>query len=233
MRVLEETAAAWGLDISPGQLEQLAVYAEELARWNEWVNLTAITAPDEIAVRHFLDSLRLALSWGESPRSLIDLGTGAGFPGVPLKILRPELRLTLVESIRKKAAFLEHIAEALDLEDVEVIVGRAEDVGRAHSHREMYDVAAARAVAELSVLAEYLLPLCRVGGRALAPKGAGIAEEVARARGAIDILGGRISAVETVELPGLEPRTLVVLEKIGPTPPTYPRAVGVPARKPL
>jgi 16S rRNA (guanine527-N7)-methyltransferase len=164
---------------------------------------------------------------------LIDIGAGAGFPGLPLKILRPELRLTLVESIAKKAAFLRHIAETLGLADVEVVVARAEVVGRDPAHRERYAVAAARAVAELRVLAEYCLPLCRVGGRFLAPKGSSAGDEVQAALPAIERLGGRLAAVEPVDLPGLEPRTLVVVEKIGPTPPQYPRAPGVPAKRPL
>jgi 16S rRNA (guanine527-N7)-methyltransferase len=233
MGVLEETAAAWGLTLSPKQLGQFGVYADELVRWNEHVNLTSITTLDVIIVRHFLDSLRLALSWGDSPGNLVDLGSGAGFPGVPLKILQPALRLTLVESVGKKAAFLEHLVETLDLDDVEVIIGRAEEVGQARGHREQYDLAAARAVAELRVLAEYLLPLCRIGGRALAPKGAQVDEEVQRSLRAVALLGGRVAAVEPVTLPGLEARTLVVLEKITPTPPEYPRVVGLPARRPL
>jgi 16S rRNA (guanine527-N7)-methyltransferase len=231
--LLAETAAGWGIQLSPLQIDQFALYAAELRRWNERVNLTAITDEHGIASRHFLDSLRLALSWGEAPRSLIDVGAGAGFPGLPLAILHPRLRLTLVESVAKKAAFLEHMVSALGLADATVLVARAEEVGRDARHRERYDVATARAVAELRVLAEYLLPLCRVGGRVLAPKGGGIDEELRVARPAVGKLGGRVAPVETVLLPGVEPRTLVVLDKVKPTPPDYPRAVGVPARRPL
>jgi 16S rRNA (guanine527-N7)-methyltransferase len=233
MDILSQTAAAWGIPLSPPQLDQFATYAAELRGWNERVNLTAITDPAEIGTRHFLDSLRCALSWGEAPRSLIDIGAGAGFPGLPLKILRPGLELTLVESIAKKAAFLEHIAGLLDLKDVRVVVGRAEAAGRDPAHRERYDVAVARAVAELRVLAEYCLPLVRLGGRFLAPKGGQIVDEVAAARGAVELLGGRLLAVEPAEIPGVEPRTLVVVEKIAPTPPEYPRTPGVPAKRPI
>jgi 16S rRNA (guanine527-N7)-methyltransferase len=233
MRLLATTAATWGLRLDQRQLDQFAIYAAELRRWNERVNLTAITDDYEITVRHFLDSLRCALSWGTAPNSLIDVGAGAGFPGLPLKILRPALRLTLVESVEKKAAFLRHIAAELSLSDVSVVVGRAEIVGRAGAHREQYDVAVARAVAELRVLTEYCLPLCRVGGRFMAPKGAQIASELAYAQKAIDRLGGRIIALEDVDLPGIERRTLVVIEKIAPTPPQYPRGVGIPAKRPL
>lgn len=231
--LLSSTAASWGLALDRRQLDQFAAYTDELRRWNERVNLTAITTEPEIAARHFLDSLRCALSWGEEPRRLIDVGAGAGFPGLPLKILRPELRLALVESVEKKAAFLRHMVAVLGLSGVEVAVARAETIGHAEAHREHYDVAVARAVAELRVLAEYCLPLCRVGGRFLAPKGAQVEPELQAAQEAIAVLGGRIGAVEQVELPGVERRTLVVVEKIAPTPPQYPRAVGVPSKRPL
>jgi 16S rRNA (guanine527-N7)-methyltransferase len=231
--LLATTAAAWGLVLDQHQLDQFAAYASELRRWNERVNLTAITGEREVVTRHFLDSLRCALSWGVSPHSLVDVGAGAGFPGLPLKILRPELRLTLIESIEKKAAFLRHIAAELGLSDVMVVVARAEAAGRDTAHRGRYDVATARAVAELRVLAEYCLPLCRVGGRFLAHKGSQIDREVADAQAAIAQLGGRIASLEVVDLPEIERRTLVVVEKIAPTPEQYPRAVGVPAKRPL
>ena len=227
------TAAAWGLPLNQAQIDQFALYAAELRRWNERLNLTSITDERGIVTRHFLDSLRCAQSWGPAPESLIDIGAGAGFPGLPLKILRPDLRLTLVESIAKKAAFLRHIADTLGLVDVEVIAARAEAAGRDPAHRERYAVAAARAVAELRALAEYCLPLCRVGGRFLAPKGSPIDDEVRTALPSIELLGGRLTAIEPVELPGLEPRTLVVVEKVSSTPAQYPRRPGVPAKRPL
>jgi len=231
--LLAETTAAWGLPLDARQLDQFATYSQELRRWNARVNLTAITDEHEIVTRHFLDSLRCALSWGASPNSLIDVGTGAGFPGLPLKILRPSLRLTLVESIEKKAAFLRHVAAELQLNGVDVLVARAEAVGRDVAHRERYDLAIARAVAELRVLAEYCLPLCRVDGRFLAPKGTQIEGEVQSAQTGIARLGGRIAAVEDVDLPGVERRLLVAVDKVAPTPPEYPRGVGVPAKRPL
>ncbi len=233
LELLAGSAAEWGLAFEQRQLDQFAAYAAELRRWNERVNLTAIAGESEIVVRHFLDSLRCALSWGGPPRRLIDIGAGVGFPGLPLKILCPEIDLTLVESVEKKAAFLRHIVGALGLSHVEVLAARAEAVGRYPAQREQYDLAVARAVAELRVLAEYCLPLCRVGGRFLAPKGAQIEGEVRAAEPAIALLGGRLVAVEPVLLPGVEPRTLIVVEKIGPTPPQYPRAVGVPSKRPL
>jgi 16S rRNA (guanine527-N7)-methyltransferase len=231
--LLAITAQAWGLALDQQQLDQFALYARELRRWNERVNLTAISDEREIVTRHFLDSLRCALSWGVSPHSLVDVGTGAGFPGLPLKILRPELDLALVESIEKKAAFLRYIAAELGFSDVSIVVARAEAAGHDPAHRERFDVVTARAVAELRVLAEYCLPFCRVGGRFLAPKGAQSEYEIADAHVAITRLGGQIAGVEAVDLPGLERRTLIVIEKSASTPEQYPRAAGVPAKRPL
>jgi 16S rRNA (guanine527-N7)-methyltransferase len=231
--LLAATAAAWGYPLSTNQLDQFNRYAAELRSWNERINLTAIADDSGIVTRHFLDSLRCARSWGSAPQSLADIGAGAGFPGLPLKILRPELQLTLVESIAKKAVFLRHIVDTLGLAHVEIVVSRAEAVGRDPAQRERYDVAVARAVAELRVLAEYCLPLCRVGGRFLAPKGARIEDELQAALPAIGQLGGQLVGVEPVDLPEVEPRTLVVIEKIAPTPPHYPRAPGIPAKRPL
>lgn len=233
MNMLAGTAAAWGMPLTTTQLDQFATYAEELRRWNERVNLTAITDPAEIVSRHFLDSLRCAQSWGSVPQRLIDVGTGAGFPGLALKIAYPEIALTLVESIEKKAAFLRHMVNDLNLPHVEIVVARAEAIGHDPAHREQYDVAVARAVADLRVLAEYCLPLCHVGGRFLAPKGSQIDDEVTRAELAIQQLGGRLLGVEPATVPGVEQRVLVVIEKQKPTPAQFPRAVGMPGKKPL
>lgn len=233
MDALHTTAATWGLTLTDAQLAQFARYSVELQRWNERVNLTAITDERTIVVRHFLDSLAIARSWGQEPDTLIDIGAGAGFPGVPLKILRPHLRLTLVESVAKKAEFLRQLSATLGLTDVTIIVARAEQIGRDPAHREQYAIVTARAVADLAVLAEYCLPLCRVGGRMLAPKGADCADEITQARAAIDRLGGTIAGTETIHLPDTEPRTLVIIDKIAATPAAYPRAVGIPAKRPL
>lgn len=233
MDELHTIAAAWGLPLTDAQLAQFARYRVELQRWNERVNLTAITDERGIVVRHFLDSLYIARSWGQEPDTLIDIGAGAGFPGIPLKILRPRLRLTLVESVAKKAEFLRQLIVTLDLHNVTVIVARAEQIGRDPAHREQYAMVTARAVAELAILAEYCLPLCRVGGRVLAPKGADCAAEIEQARAAIERLGGTIAGIEPVHLPDTEPRTLVIIDKIAATPAPYPRAVGIPAKRPL
>ena len=232
-RLLADTAAAWGLPLDPNQLRQFARYTDELLAWNAHINLTAITDRQAIYVRHFLDSLALARFWGPPPATLVDIGTGAGFPGVPLKILHPPLAVTLIESVGKKAAFLKHLIAILGLEQVRVVTGRAETFGHDPGERERYDLATARAVADLRVLAEYALPLLRVGGRLLAPKGAGAEREIEGARRAVALLGGTIEQVVPIELPGVEPRSLVVARKVAPTDPRYPRAVGIPARRPL
>ncbi|MEI8308802.1 MAG: 16S rRNA (guanine(527)-N(7))-methyltransferase RsmG [Chloroflexales bacterium] len=231
--VLTQTCATWGITLSAGQLAQFAAYAEELRIWNERVNLTAITTPIEIYRRHFLDSLSLARFWGDSPAGLVDIGSGAGFPGLPLAILRPSLRLTLVESVGKKAEFLRHMADLLGLVGVRVLTARAEDLGRDRGERASHELVTARAVAELRVLVEYGLPLLKIGGRMLAPKGAAAYDEVTAAGRAIKVLGGYMVAVESVDLPGLDSHAVVIIDKLRPTDPHYPRTSGVPSRNPL
>lgn len=235
MSRLAGDAAAFGLALDAAQLAQFRRYAELLREWNQRINLTAIDAPDEIEIRHFLDSLTVATVTGDlSGKRLVDVGTGAGFPGLALKLLYPELRLTLVESVAKKTRFLEAVVADLALQGVMVLAERAETLGQEPAHREQYDWAVARAVAALPVLVEYLLPLCRVGGNALAQKGESAPREVAEARQAIALLGGGEPVLHTVELPGREERHyLVVIPKVGPTPAAYPRSPGRPAKKPL
>lgn len=231
--MLKETAAGWGILLTELQIQQLERYAAELRHWNAYHNLVADASQQEVIVRHFLDSLRCAASWGPTPQTLVDIGSGAGFPGLPLKIAFPHIQLTLVESVEKKSAFLKHIVDTLALEDVAVITARAELFAHMPEHREHYDVALARAVAELAVLAEYCLPLLRIGGRLLAPKGTQITNELSSAEAAMQILGGQLHGVEPIILPGQPERSLIVIEKIAPTPERYPRRVGLPARKPL
>lgn len=224
-----------GITLSRRQLDAFSWYASELAAWNERFNLTAITDPDEIEVKHFLDSLSCLLAL--KPRAgerMVDVGTGAGFPGLPLKIVLPWLPLTLVEATGKKAEFCRHVVEGLGLESVTVVHARAEDVGQMAEHRQSYHWAVARAVAQLQVLAEYLMPLVRLGGKAIAQKGETGPAEAHAAEGALHILGGRVQHLIPVELPRVpETRYLVVMEKTAATPSEYPRRAGVPARKPL
>jgi len=226
------------ITLTSRQLTAFETCCRELVAWSERFNLTAITDREGVLVRHFLDSLSClkALPQAElaAGARVIDVGTGAGFPGLPLKIVCPEMRLTLLEATGKKVTFLEHVVRALGLEKVEVIHGRAEELGRDPAHRERYDWALARAVAEMPALVEYLLPLVRVGGAALAQKGEGAAAEVHGADAAIVTLGGRVRQLVPVELHGLaETRYLVVVDKVAATPEKYPRRPGIPQKRPL
>jgi 16S rRNA (guanine527-N7)-methyltransferase len=232
--LLLTTTSAWSLHLSQAQLAQFERYADELLRWNAHTNLTTITDRREIGIRHFLDSLALAQVWGATPpASLIDIGTGAGFPGVPLKLLWPDLRLVLVESIGKKTEFLQHLVAVLDVRDVEVCTARAEELGRDPRYREQFAAVTARAVATLNVLAEYCIPLCQVGGVFVAPKSAAGEQEAQAAQRAIDLLGGQLGSSLPVQLPEIEGRSLLVVRKVQPTPEQYPRRVGIPAKRPL
>ena len=224
-----------GMRLSTAQLAALARYEQELVDWNSRVNLTAIHSSQEIRTKHFLDSLTCLLAFRDiPPERLIDVGTGAGFPGIPLKILYPKMQLTLVESVGKKVDFCRHIVRTLNLTNVDVVQDRAEALGQLPAHREKYDWAVARAVAILPVLAEYLLPLVRVGGGMLAMKGESGPAEAHAAEHALRVLGGHLRQLVPVTLPGVvEERYLVVVDKVAATPNSYPRRVGQPAKKPL
>ncbi len=213
-------------------------FYQELMEWNQRFNLTAITDREGVLVRHFLDSLSClkALNRGalEAGARVIDVGTGAGFPGLPLKIVCPGMRLTLLEATYKKVQFLEHLVATLALKEVRVIHKRAEELGHEPDHRERYDYALARAVAEMPTLVEYLLPLVRIGGKAVAQKGEEAAAEVHGATRAIATLGGEVRQLVPVELRGLaETRYLVIIDKVAATPDKYPRRPGMPGKRPI
>ncbi|MCO5205529.1 MAG: 16S rRNA (guanine(527)-N(7))-methyltransferase RsmG [Anaerolineae bacterium] len=235
MTALQSMAAAHGISLAVEQIDQFATYQTLLLEWNEGMNLTAIVDPDAIQVRHFLDSLTCVLATGDlSGKRLIDVGTGAGFPGLPLKILFPDLQLTLVDSVAKKTRFLEQVVAALGIDGVTIVAERAETVGRYADHREQYDWAVARAVAHLRILAEYLLPLVRVGGQILAQKGESAEQESAEANQALRTLGGGPMTVSSIKLTDDGPQHyLAVCSKITPTPQQYPRRVGIPQKRPL
>jgi 16S rRNA (guanine527-N7)-methyltransferase len=235
MSLLAEGTAALGLSLTAAQLAQFERYLALLLDWNQRLSLTAIRDPAGIQQRHFLDSLSCATVTGDlNKQRVVDVGAGAGFPGLPLKILYPDLSLTLVESVAKKARFLTAVVQELELPGVEVIVDRAENVGNQPDHRAAYDWAMARAVAALPALAEYLLPLCRIDGRLLAQKGPRAAAEIEEAAWAVELLGGGPTTLHQVTVPGLsETRMLVIAPKVAPTPDDYPRQPGTPAKTPL
>ncbi|HJR80472.1 MAG TPA: 16S rRNA (guanine(527)-N(7))-methyltransferase RsmG [Anaerolineales bacterium] len=230
-----DAQALFNVHLSGRQVAALTTYEKELLEWNRKFNLTAIRDAESIRTKHFLDSFSCVLAWkGAPPSQLIDVGTGAGFPGVPLKILYPNLKLTLVESVGKKAMFCQHIVRVLGLEQVEVIQARAEDLGQNLRHREKYDWAVARAVANLNVLSEYLIPLVKIGGAILAQKGESGPAEAQSAENAMGLLGGKLKQLIPVHLPGVaDDRYLIVVEKVAATPPKYPRKPGIPMKQPL
>lgn len=233
--LLASTCAGWGLPLDAQQLDRLASYAVELADWNTRFNLVAASTLADLTRRHLLDSLALATAWpaDQPPHNLADVGSGAGLPGIPLAILWPTTRVTLIEATGKKALFLRHIAHTLPLPNVTVLNDRAEAIGQHPQHRERYDLVTARAVAVVATLAEYCLPLCRLGGWWLAPKGADIAAELALAGPALALLGGTLNGVYDVVIDGEPERSLLVIEKIAATPRHFPRSVGTPAKQPL
>ncbi|GEM_PF-68688 len=234
-KLVQQAQQLFGIHLSGRQVLALMTYERELMAWNEKFNLTAIRDEEGIRTKHFLDSFSCVLAWKETPlQRLVDVGTGAGFPGIPLKILYPAMKLTLIESVGKKVNFCRHIVETLKLRDVEVIHARAEEVGQMNTHREQYDWAVARAVANLSVLSEYLLPLVRLGGSMLAQKGVSGPAEAHQAERALKILGGNLRQLIPVDLPGItEDRFLVIADKVAATPKGYPRKPGIPTKKPL
>ncbi len=232
MHSLADLARALHVDLSPAQLNAFDIYFRELVAWNARMNLTSITDPEQVTVKHFVDSLS-AVPLICSATALVDIDSGAGFPGIPLKIALPSLHVTLLEATRKKVDFLKHMIATLSLRDASAIQSRAEDAGRDPVRREQYDVAVARAVADLAVLSEYALPLVRMGGIFVAYKGVDVEAEVQNAGRALKLLGGRVRETVPVHLPGLEPRHLIVIEKVGRTPPAYPRRAGLAVQKPL
>jgi 16S rRNA (guanine527-N7)-methyltransferase len=231
--LLQTTSRSWNIELSPAQLDQFERYAQLLLAWNAHTNLTAITTIDEVVVRHFLDSLALAQLFPDPPTSLADIGTGAGFPGVPLKIIWPHTRLLLADSVGKKTDFLRHLVDDLALADVDIQMARAEELGQNPRYREQFAAVTARAVASLSVLAEYCLPLCAIGGTFVAPKGADAAREAEEAERAVQQLGGEIDGIVPVQLPGVEAHHLVVIRKTRSSPAHYPRRTGIPLKHPL
>jgi 16S rRNA (guanine527-N7)-methyltransferase len=234
-KLIQDAQTLLNLRLSTRQVAALQRYEQELLEWNTRINLTAIRDSESIRAKHFLDSFTCLLAWRDQPpASLIDIGTGAGFPGIPLKIIYPSMRLTLVDSVGKKLDFCRHIIQILGLEKADVLQARAEELGQNPVYRERYEWAVARAVANLNILVEYLLPLVKVGGAILAQKGESGPAEAHLAERPARLLGGRLRQVVPLALPGVvEDRYLIIFNKIAATPRNYPRRVGIPAKTPL
>ena len=221
------------IDIDGKTAEKFMIYMRELVSWNEKVNLTAITEPNEIITKHFLDSAAPAEYIGEGA-SVIDVGCGAGFPGLVLKLLRNDINLTLLDSLDKRLKFLDFVINETETEGVALLHMRAEDGGRDRKYREKFDVAVSRAVANMAVLCEYCLPFVKTGGKLIALKGPKTVEELKNAETAIKRLGGRLAGVYESKIPYTDlEHTVVIIEKIGKTPAEYPRKAGTPSKKPI
>lgn len=223
--------------ITEEQEEQFKIYFKELVETNKVVNLTRITEENEVYLKHFFDSVTPLFTFNEvfkKGASLCDVGAGAGFPSIPLKILMPSLKVTIVDSLAKRLKFLEGLIQKLNLSDVELVHGRAEDVGQNSKYREKFDLVTARAVANMTVLSEYCLPLVKKGGYFIALKGPKATEELSDSKKALSTLGGKLIKDEELTLPDSdEERTLVLVEKVKNTPKKYPRQAGTPRRKPI
>lgn len=243
LSLLQQGCTELGIQLTPQQVAQFARFYQEIVTWNEKFNLTAITDLQEVQTKHFLDSLvslpLIADALGETlplSRALhcIDVGTGAGFPGIPLKIAAPRLKWTLMDGTGKKILFLHQLLHKLELPGMTLVQGRAEELGRQTDHRGQFDLVTARAVAPMNTLAEYLLPLARAGGLVVVYKGASAAQEFTAARKAIEVLGGEILRMAPTKVPFLEEqRFLLLIKKVRPTPNLYPRAQGLARKKPL
>ena len=215
------------------QTEQFFEYMNLLIEWNEKMNLTAITDPEEIILKHFIDSITILKDIPDNSK-IVDVGTGAGFPGIPLSIMNPTLKITLVDSLNKRLIFLQEVVNKLGLKNIEIVHARAEEFGQNKKYRESFDVATSRAVANLSTLSEYLIPLVKVGGKVVSMKASEAYDEINDAKKAIEVLGGTIEKVDEFNLPQSDiGRTVIIIRKNKQTPNKYPRKPGTPSKEPI
>ena len=230
---MNEKSKQLNIELSDIQLEQFYKYMNILIEWNKFINLTGITEPEEVIKKHFIDSLTV-LDKVEKDASIIDVGTGAGFPGIPIKIAFPDTKIVLLDSLNKRIKFLNEVIEKLELQNIETIHGRAEEFGRNKNHREKYDIAIARAVAPLNILLEYLMPFTKVKGKCLCMKGSSSEEEIKNSKNAVEILGGELIKTEDFYIPNTDiKRRIVQINKIKETSNKYPRKAGTPSKEPL
>lgn len=231
---LQESFQTQKIDVSEKQCKKFFEYMKLLIEWNEKINLTAIVEPGQVITKHFLDSLTILNYIGTKQQKIIDVGTGAGFPGIPIKIMDDLSEITLIDSLNKRINFLQKVINKNNLKNIRAIHGRAEDFGQDKLYREKYDVCVARAVAPMNILVEYLLPFARVNGICICMKGANIEEELEEAKKAINLLGGKIEKVESFGLSGSEDRrNIIIIRKISKTPKQYPRKAGTAKKYPI
>lgn len=230
---LQQNAEKINISIKEDKVIKFKKYMDLLLEWNKKINLTAITDEDDIILKHFIDSLTIE-KYVDPKQSVIDIGTGAGFPGIPLKIMNDNVEVTLMDSLNKRINFLNEVIKKLDLKNITTIHSRAEDLAKDNNYRERYDVAVSRAVANLSTLSEYMLPFVKVGGKCICMKGSNIDEERKIAEKAINMLGGKIVNIENFKLANTDnERNIIIIEKIRKTDSKYPRKAGIPSKEPL
>lgn len=233
-KLLTDGASGFDIRISSQQADKFSSYAGLLVQWNEKINLTAITDEEGIVIKHFLDSLSIVPHIHRDTKNLIDIGTGAGFPGIPIKLINDGICVTLLDSLEKRIKFLNEVINSLELRDIHAIHGRAEDFGADKKYREQFDTAVARAVANLPVLVEYCLPFVKVGGMFIAMKGPDAENELEESEKALDVLGGEVFDVKELTLPQSDnKRCIILIKKCRHTPTNYPRKSGKPTKQPI
>lgn len=233
IEIMQEKLKKLEIHFSMEQTEQFFEYMKLLIEWNEKINLTAITEPEEIITKHFIDSLTI-LKYIKNDYKVVDVGTGAGFPGIPLCIMNPTLKMTLVDSLNKRLIFLQEVVNTLKLKNIEIVHGRAEELGQNIKYRETFDIATSRAVANLSTLSEYLIPLVKINGKIISMKASNAKQEIDEAQNAIQILGGQIESIEEFNLPESDiGRAVIIINKNKTTSKKYPRKAGTPSKEPL